>query len=63
MQPFLILITLPFTMHASFLGAKLYLLVSKQYPKICMIIGVPLISVLIFMNKCLFVFYFPEVPS
>ena len=45
------LITLPFSMLGSFLGAKLNLLVPEQYLKIFMIISVPLISVLIFTNK------------
>lgn len=45
------LITLPFSLLGSFLGAKLNLLVPEQYLKVFMIISVPLISILIFSNK------------
>ena len=45
------LITLPFSMLGSFLGAKLNLLVPEQYLKMFMIISVPLISILIFSDK------------
>ena len=45
------LITLPFSMFGSFLGAKLNLLVPEQHLKIFMIISIPLISVFIFTNK------------
>lgn len=45
------LITLPFSILGSFLGAKLNLLVPEQYLKMFMIISVPFISILIFANK------------
>ena len=45
------LITLPFSMLGSFIGAKLNLMVPEHYLKMFMIISVPLISIFIFTNK------------
>ena len=45
------LITLPFSMLGSYLGAKLNLSVPEQYLRAFMIISVPLISIFLFTNK------------
>ncbi len=45
------LITLPFSMLGSFLGAKLNLMIPEQYLKMFMIISIPIISIFLFSNK------------
>ena len=45
------LITLPFSMLGSFLGAKLNLMVPDQHLRIFMVASIPFISIFIFANK------------
>ena len=45
------LITLPFSMLGSFLGAKLNLLMPEQFLRIFMVVSIPVISIFIFIDK------------